>query len=185
MKKQIRFLAIIVIILASLSSCQKSVKDQLVGTWAYSKTMSTNDGEITMNGVETKSKDGTYSEETNATLTSETEINGYKVRMKIGMTMKDAGDWTLNEKEIASSPTSAGVKVTSLGYYDIESGELLVELTGQELVQASNIIVGEMKSSLMEASTARIIMLQEDKYVTEEESEDDGTKTTITYRRMK
>lgn len=185
MKKQLHILLAIAVVLMGLTACKKSTKEMLIGTWRYSKTISTDEGKITMEGTEIFDNDGTVSGNVTATITGETEVEDYTVQAKINVKAKLAGDWILNEKEIAYSPTSAEVEVTSIRYYDPSSGQLLAELTGRELKQASNIFAGEMKTSLMEASTERIIMIQEKKFVTEQESEDGDTKTTITYHRVR
>lgn len=183
MKHQLNVLIAIAVILLGLTACQKSTKEMLIGTWYVSKTIIQDEGEGTIEGTETICKDGTYSEIYNATFTIEMDIEGYTVCGKIGMSIKCTGDWTLHDKEIVSSPTSVGVKATSFKLYDPSSGEFLAESTDQELSLMTNEIVEEMKSALMDASTERIIMIQDDKFITE--AEEDGAKTTYTYHRIK
>lgn len=67
-------------------------------------------------------------------------------------------------------------------YYDPSDGSFLMELTGRELLEASDVFVQDL--NLMEASTERILMLQENKYVTES-IDDDGRKITATYIRVR
>lgn len=90
----------------------------------------------------------------------------------------------MNDKEIVTTPTSAGVKVTSLKYYDPSDGSFIAELTGSELTETSSAIADELKEGLLEASTERILMLQENKHVTES-IDDDGRKITVTYTRVR
>lgn len=185
MKQKLQILFTFAVILFGLTACQKSAKDQLVGTWHYSKTMTVDDGTVSIEGTDTNKEDGTYSSEANATVTVNTEIEGVSVRLVIGLSLKSSGEWTVNgDNEIVSSPTSTGIKVTSMRSYDPSSGSFLAELTGNELKEASSAFADEMKEDLLEASTERIIMLQENKYVTEETPED-GNKTTITYNRLR
>ena len=176
---------IAVVILFGLTACQKSTKDQLVGTWHCSKTMTVDGETVSMEDTYTNKEDGTYSSVANTTVTCNTEIEGVSVRLVIGLSLKSSGEWTVNgDNEIVSSPTSTGIKVTSMRYYDPSSGSFLAELTGNELKEVSSAFADEMKEDLLEASTERIIMLQENKYVTEE-TLDDGKKTTITYNRLR
>ena len=183
-KHQLHLLLVIAAILTGLTACQKSTKDQLVGTWHYAKTMTVDGSDISSDGVSTNNQNGTFSDEASMTVTTDTEVEGINVQLKIGISMKSSGEWTLNDKEIVFSPTSAGIKVTYMKYYDPSDGSFLAELTGKELKEASNAFADEMKESLLEASTERIIMLQENKYVTES-TDDDGKKETITYNRMR
>ncbi len=183
MKQKLQILFAIAVILMGLTACQKSTKDQLVGTWHCAKTMTLDGGTFRIEATDTNKEDGTYSSVTNAVYTVDTEIEGVNVQMKMGISIKGSGDWTVNDKEIVSTPTSAGIKVTSLRYYDPSDGSFLVELTGNELKEASNAFADELKEDLLEASTERILMLQENKYVTESTSED-GKTYTITYNRV-
>ena len=102
----------------------------------------------------------------------------------MGVSFKDSGEWTVNDKEIVSIPTSAGVKVTSYRIYDPSDGSFIEELTGNDLKEESNAFADDLKESLLEASTERILVLQENKYVTES-TDEDGGKTTYTYNRLK
>lgn len=183
MKQKLQILFAIAVILMGLTVCQKSTKGQLVGTWHYAKTMTIDGGTLRFEGTDTNKEDGTYSSVANAVLTVDTEIEGVNVQMKMGISMKESGDWTVNDKEIVSTPTSSGMKVTSLRYYDPSDGSFLVELTGNELKEASNAFADELKEGLLEASTERILMLQENKYVTES-TDEDGKTYTITYNRV-
>lgn len=88
-----------------------------------------------------------------------------------------------DDKEIVSSPVSVSVKVTSVKYFDPTDDSFIGELTGSELEEASKEYAREVKADLLEASTERIIMLQDNKYVTES-VDDDGKKETITYNRL-
>lgn len=176
MKQKLQIVTAIVAILIGLTACQKSTKDQLVGTWHCVKTMTIDGGMVRFEGTETNNDDGTYSGIANAVYTVDTEIEGVNVQVKMGVSFKDSGEWTVNDKEIVTTPTSAGVKVTSLKYY--------AELTGSELTETSSAFADELKEGLLEASTERILMLQENKHVTES-IDDDGRKITITYTRVR
>lgn len=182
MKQKLQTLFVIAVILLGLTACQKSTKDQLIGTWHYTADMTIDSGIINMEGTDTNKKDGTYSGVANAVCTFDTDIDGVNVQIKMGISMKGSGEWTVNDKEIVSSPTSSGVKVTYMRYYDPSDGSFLGELTGRELLEASDAFVQDL--NLMEASTERILMLQENKYVTES-IDDDGKKTTNTYNRVR
>ena len=184
MKQKLHILFAIAVILMGLTACQKSTKDQLVGTWHCVKTMTIDGNTVRFEGTDTNNEDGTYSGVANAVYTFDTEIEGVNVQVKMGFSFKASGNWTVNDKEIVTTPTSAGVKVTSVRYYDPSDGSFLAELTGNELKEASNASADEMKESLLEASTERILVLQENKYVTES-TDEDGGKTTYTYNRLK
>lgn len=184
MKHLLHNLLIIAAILLGLTACQNSTKEQLVGTWRYVKSMTVDGGELSLDGVETKNQDGTYSDEVSATCTIDTEIDGVNVQLKMDIRMKTGGEWSLNDKEIVYAPTSCGIKVTSLKSYDPSDGSFIGELTGNDLAEFSNGFVQEVKTDMLEASTERILMLQENKYVTEE-TDDDGKKITITCNRLK
>lgn len=68
--------------------------------------------------------------------------------------------------------------------YDPSDGSFIGELTGNELKEVSSAFVDDLKESLLEADTERILVLQENKYVTES-TDEDGGKTTYTYNRLK
>ena len=182
MKQRLHILIAIAVILMGLTACQKSTKDQLVGTWHCVKTMTIDGTTVRFEGTDTNNEDGTYSGVANAICTFDTKIDGVNVQIKMGISMKESGEWTVNDKEIVSSPTSSGVKVTYMRYYDPSDGSFLGELTGRELLEASDVFVQDL--NLMEASTERILMLQENKYVTES-IDDDGRKITATYTRVR
>lgn len=182
MKQKLQIVTAIVAILIGLTACQKSTKDQLIGTWHYTATTTIDGGIINIEGTDTNKEDGTYSGVANAICTFDTEIDGVNVQIKMGISMKGSGEWTVNDKEIVSSPTSSGVKVTYMRYYDPSDGSFLGELTGRELLEASDVFVQDL--NLMEASTERILMLQKNKYVTES-IDDDGRKITATYTRVR
>ena len=184
MKQKLHILFVIAVVLLGLTACQKSTKDQLVGTWHYVKTMTIDDNTVRIEGTDTNNEDGTYSHVANAVYTFDTEIEGVSVQIKAGVSIKGSGEWTVNDKEIVITPTSAGVKVTSLRSYDPSDGSFIGELTGNELKEASNAFADEIKEGFLEASTERIIMLKENKYVTES-TDEDGGKTTFTYNRLK
>ena len=174
----------IVVALIGFTACQ-STKDQVVGSWRYSKSMTTTDGaEVVYDGVDTNNADGTFTSTANISCSQETEIDGTKVRMKVMINYKSSGEWKVNgEKEIVSSPSTADVKVTSVKYFDPSDDSFLGELTGSDLDEYSKAFAKEIQSNLLEASTERIIMLQDNKYVTES-TDDDGKKETITYNRL-
>ena len=90
----------------------------------------------------------------------------------------------MNDKEIVTTPTSAGVKVTSMRSYDPSDGSFIGELTGNELKEYSNEFADYLKERLLEASTEQILVLQENKYVAES-TDEDGGKPTYTYNRLK
>lgn len=184
MKQKLQIVTAIVAILIGLTACQRSTKDQLVGTWHCVKTMTIDGGMVRFEGTETNNDDSTYSGIANAVYTVDTEIEGVNVQVKMGVSFKDSGEWTVNDKEIVTTPTSAGVKVTSLKYYDPSDGSFIAELTGSELTETSSAFADELKEGLLEASTERILMLQENKHVTES-IDDDGRKITITYTRVR
>ena len=184
MKQKLHILFAIAVILMGLTACQKSTKDQLVGTWHCVKTMTIDDNTVRIEGTDTYNEDGTYSGVANAVYTADTEIEGVSVQIKMGVSFKHTGEWTVNDKEIVFTPTSGGVKVTSRRIYDPSDGSLIVELTGNELKEFSNEFADEIKEGLLEASTERILVLKENKYVTES-TDEDGGKTTFTYNRLK
>lgn len=182
MKQKLHILFVIAVVLLGLTACQKSTKDQLVGTWHYVKTMTIDGNTVRIEGTDTNNEDGTYSSVANAVYTVDTEIEGVSVQIKAGVSLKGSGEWTVNDKEIVTTPTSVGIKVTSLRYYDPSDDSFIGELTGNELKEASNAFADEIKECFLEASTVRIIMLKENKYVTES-TDEDGGKTTFTFNR--
>lgn len=184
MKQKLQIVTAIVAILIGLTACQKKTKDQLIGTWHYTATTTIDGGIINIEGTDTNKEDGTYSGVANAICTFDTEIDGVNVQIKMGISMKGSGEWTVNDKEIVTTPTSAGIQVTSLRYYDPSDDSFIGELTGNELKEASNAFADEIKEGLLEASTERILVLQENKYVAES-TDEDGGKTTYTYNRLK
>ena len=184
MKQKIQIVTAIVAILIGLTAWQKSTKDQLVGTWHCVKTITIDGATVRFEETDTNNEDGTYSGVASAVYTVDTEIEGVNVQIKMGVSFKGTGEWTVNDKEIVTTPTSAGVKVTSLKYYDPSDGSFLAELTGNELKEASNEFADDLKEGLLEASTERILVLQENKYVAES-TDEDGEKTTCTYNRLK
>lgn len=184
MKQKLQIVTAIVAILIGLTACQKTTKDQLVGTWHYVTTMTKDGATMRFEGTDTNNEDGTYSGVANAVLTADTEIEGVSVQIKMGVSFKGTGEWTVNDKEIVTTPTSAGVKVTSMRSYDPSDGSFIGELTGNELKEYSNEFADYLKEILLEASTERILVLQENKYVTES-TDEDGGKTTCTYNRLK
>ena len=184
MKQKLHILFVIAVALLGLTACQKSTKDQLVGTWHYVKTMTIDDNTVRIEGTDTYNEDGTYSGVANAVYTADTEIEGVSVQIKMGFSFKQTGEWTVNDKEIVTTPTSEGVKVTSMRSYDPSDGSFIGELTGNELKEFSNEFADYLKEILLEASTERILVLKENKYVTES-TDEDGGKTTCTYNRLK
>ena len=68
-------------------------------------------------------------------------------------------------------------------YFDPSDDSFLFELTGSDLEEYSKGFAKDMQSDYLEASTERIIMLQDNKYVTES-VDDDGKKETATYNRL-
>ena len=109
MKQKLHILFAIAVILMGLTACQKSTKDQLVGTWHYVKTMTIDGNTVRIEGADTNDEDGTYSSVANAVYTFDTEIEGVSVQIKMGVSFKGTGEWTVNDKEIVTTPTSAGV----------------------------------------------------------------------------
>lgn len=184
MKQKLHILTVIAVILMGLTACQKSTKDQLVGTWHCVKTITIDGATVRFEGTDTNNEDGTYSGVASAVYTVDTEIEGVNVQIKMGVSFKGTGEWTVNDKEIVTTPTSAGVKVTSLKYYDPSDGSFIAELTGNELTETSSAFADELKKGLLEASTEQILVLQENKYVAES-TDEDGGKTTCTYNRLK
>lgn len=184
MKQKLHILTVIAVILMGLTACQKSTKDQLVGTWHCVKTITIDGATVRFEGTDTNNEDGTYSGVASAVYTVDTEIEGVNVQIKMGVSFKGTGEWTVNDKEIVTTPTSAGVKVTSLKYYDPSDGSFIAELTGNELTETSSAFADELKEGLLEASTEQILVLQENKYVAES-TDEDGGKTTCTYNRLK
>lgn len=183
MRQKLQTLFAIAVILMGLTACQKSTKEQLIGTWHCVKIITIDNATMRIEVTETNKEDGTFSGVSNAVYTFDTEIEGVIVQIKMGVSMKGYGGWTVNDKEIVSTPTSVEIKLTSMRSYDPSDGSFIGELTGNELKEVSNAFVDELKEGLLEASTERILMIQENKYVTEFTNED-GKKTTITYNRV-
>lgn len=184
MKHVIYIFFVVEAALMGLTSCE-STKDKLVGSWHYTGNETTSSGgEMTLDGVDNNKADGTYTSTANWSYSYETEINGTKVNVKMMISFKGSGEWKVNDdKEIVSSPSSVDIKVTSMKYFDPSDDSFLFELTGSDLEEYSKAFAKEIQSDLLEASTERIIMLQDNKIVTES-VDDDGKKETTTYNRL-
>lgn len=183
MKHVIYIIFVVAATLIGLTSCE-STKDKLVGSWHYTSNGTTNGVEITLDGVDNNKADGTYTSTANCSYSSETEIDGTKVNVKMMFSIKVSGEWKVNnDKEIVGSPSSVDIKVTSVKFFDPSDDSFLFELTGSDLEEYSKSLAKDMQSDLLEASTERIIMLQDNKYVTES-VDDDGKKETTTYNRL-
>ena len=184
-KKQFNIILLFAAILIGLTACQNSTKQQLVGTWSYTTHLSTDDSEVFGSGTESLNEDGTYSEEGTVVFSGNTEVEGMNLRVKATFGIKGSGEWTLNdEKEIVFSPTSVGTKVISYRLSDPDDETNFFDLTGSELQEFSQEFAQEIKQDLLEASTERIIMLNENKLVTES-TDEDGKKSSTTYNRIK
>lgn len=183
MKHVIYIFFVVAAALMGLTSCE-STKDKLVGSWHYTANKTTNGVEFTLDGVDNNKADGTYTSTANGSYSFETEIDGTKVNVKMMFSIKINGEWKVNDdKEIVASPSSVDIKVTSVKYFDPSDDSFIGELTGSDLEEYSKAFAKEIQSDLLEASTDRIIMLQDNKYVTES-VDDDGKKETITYHRL-
>lgn len=184
MKNVIYLFIIVAAALMGLTSCE-STKDKLVGSWHYTGNVTTsNGGEFTSDAVDNYKADGTFTTTANWFYSFETEINGTKYKVKVMYSIKDSGEWKVNDdKEIVNSPSSVDIKVTSVKYFDPSDDSFLFELTGSDLEEYSKSFAKDMQSDCLEASTERIIMLQDNKVVTEY-VDDDGEKKTCTYNRL-
>ena len=72
MKQKLQTLFVIAVILLGLTACQRSTKDQLIGTWHCTATTTIDGGTINIEGIETNKEDGTYSSVANAVCTFDT-----------------------------------------------------------------------------------------------------------------
>lgn len=185
MKHVIYILSAIVVIFVGLTACQ-TTKGKLVGSWHYTKSMELNDGgQLDYEGIDTYNENGTCTSTANAVVTEVTEVDNSKVQIKMSVSLRSNGDWKVNDdKEIVSSPTSVDVKVTSVKYFDPSDGSFIGELTGSDLEETSKEYANDIRQDMLEASTERIVLLQDDKYVGEQ-TDNDGKKITITYNRVK
>ena len=184
-KKQINIILLFAAILIGLTACQNSTKQQLVGTWSFTFPLSTDGSEGYASGTEILNEDGTYSEEGTVVISGNTEVEGMNLRFKATFGLKCSGEWTLNdEKEIVTSPTSVGTKVISYRLSAPNDETCFYDLTGSVLQEISQEFAQEMKQDLLEASTERIIMLNENKLITES-TDEDGKKSSTTYNRIK
>lgn len=184
MKHVIYIIFVVAAALIGLTSCE-STKDKLVGSWHYTDNGTTSNGyEYTADAVYNYKADGSYTATTNYSISLETEIDGTKYNLKTMYSVKESGEWKVNDdKEIVNSPSSVDRKVTSVKYFDPSDNSFLFELTGSDLEEFSKEFAKDMQSDDLEASTERIIMLQDNKYVTES-VDDDGKKETATYNRL-
>lgn len=184
MKHVIYIFFVVAAALIGLTACE-STQDKLVGSWHYTSNGTTsNGGEFTLDLVENDKADGTYTSTANCSSLIETEIDGTKYKVKVMYSIKDSGEWKVNDdKEIVNSPSSVDIKVTSVKYFDPSDDSFLFELTGSDLEEYSKSFAKDMQSDCLEASTERIIMLQDNKVVTEY-VDDDGEKKTCTYNRL-
>ena len=183
MKHVIYIIFVVAAALIGLTSCE-STKDKIVGSWHCTSNGTTNGVEFTFDEVDNNKADGTLTTTANCSYSFETEIDGTKVNVKMMFNCKINGEWKVNDdKEIVSSPSSIDIKVTNVKYFDPSDDSFIGELTGSDLEEYSKAFAKDMQSDLLEASTERIIMLQDNKYVTES-VDDDGKKETTTYNRL-
>lgn len=185
MRKLLQNLFAFAVILLISTACQKSTKEQLIGTWHYTSIEESDGIKYTFDGTDTIEKDGTFSSSATAVYSTTQDVDGTDIQIKVGMSFAWNGEWVLNDKDIVESPTSIDVKITSVKYYDPSDGSFLAALTGNDLIEyEKELDLESMKKKFFEASTEHIIMLQENKFVTES-TDDDGKKSTQTYNRVR
>lgn len=172
----------IVSLLALILTACNSKENQIVGQWNSNQTITQDEGTIKLKGTINFKSDGTCSSKANATVTSNQTVEGYMMRITIHLSMSSNEDWTLNGDELVFSPKSVNIKLNSVKYYDPDTGALVLSLTGNALREAESEMIPEMKQDMMQASTERILMMQDNKIVTEEIT-DEGKKITCTYNR--
>lgn len=161
-----------------ISSCKEQ---KLVGTWEYQVKKEYEEFNYTYKGIVVFENDGTSHEDGKARIEGETYDDGHK-RFSLLMSVSATDDWELNDNEIIYSPTSCNVQVTELKGFDYD--EFSPISFGTEYFKLKRQFEQSMKDELMKASTERILMLQKNKIVTEY-TDDEGEKTTCTYKRIK
>lgn len=175
----------VAVILLGLTACQPSTEEQLAGVWRYTKVQSVDNATVTANGTTELNKDGTYSDNVEVIVTTTSEVEGVEIKVKMGLSARNSGTWTLNDKDLVMSPGSSGFKITHVKYYDPSDDSYLGELADDEIKQFySDDEIRSIRASLKDASTERIMMLEKNKFVTES-TDEDGGKITMTYNRLR
>lgn len=168
------------------SSYQKSTKSKLVGTWKVDETYFIDDFQTDLQGTVTNKENGTsfYKYRCMYTITSQED----DILMKLCFTFSGSSKWLVKGDEIVDSPLSANIEIENIKFYDLSNNSFLGEFTKSEAENFYTETVGgsmsELKKFFMKASTERILMIDENRYVTESIGED-GNKSTTTYNRIK
>lgn len=158
-----------------LTSCNDQ---EIVGSWVYKQTESEGALQTNVKGTITFESDGTGSERAQCVVQSIEDLNGLSVLVKMTCSFMGEFDWTLKGDDIVMSPVAVDLTNVTYKMYDNETNEFLGELTGSDLDD----VLDEMKEEMMKATTEKILMQQDKKFVTE--SYEDGKKTTCTYNRV-
>lgn len=173
MKKSVLFFLVFLSLV--LTSCNEQ---KLVGSWVYKQTESEGAMQMNVKGTITFENDGTGSERAQCVAQSVEDLDGVSVLVNATFSLMCEFDWSIKGDEIVMSPIDVNIKNVTYKMYDYDTDEYLGELTGSDM----NAVLDEIKGDLMQATTEKIIMQQDNKFVTE--SYEDGKKTTCTYNRV-
>lgn len=169
---------IFAVLLCALASCNTSKEQQIVGRWVCKLVENVDGTQITVNGTSVFDSNGTVSERSKFTAKMVQEIEGVSVLFEITGSLMTEADWTVNGDNLVLSPVAVDIDILSSKYYINDTHEYLGQLSGSDLDE----LVGDMKTEMLKAETEKILMLQENKFVTE--IDEDGKKTTCTYNRI-
>lgn len=161
-------------LLLLLVSCNRH---DITGNWVYHLSEYEDGASVTINGTSRFEDDGHGHNQAKCLMEMRNEDEG--VCVKFTFSMSSDIDWCINGDELVLSPVTADVYASNCNVYDLESGRLLGQWDDVEIKTMAD----EMRQELMKATTEKILMEQEDKFVTE--SNEDGKKTTCTYNRVK
>ncbi len=181
MKKTFAFLCLLATMLTCLTSCEKSTKDKLTGSWDFSTTLSSSEFDGTAQGSKKLNSDGSFYMQGTVTLSGPDYSLGYELEMAIVVTFEESGDWDVNGENIVYSPSNQSCELVKMEYKDPDSGESLV-LSGDDLDGLRDSFEKEVGPSIFEVSSEKIILLKDNKFVTEEQS-NDGSTIKYTYTR--
>lgn len=173
MKKTVLFF--LAFLSLTLTSCNEQ---KIVGSWVYKQTESKGAMQTNVKGTVTFVGDGTGSERAQCVAQSVEDLDGESILVKLTCSLMCEFDWSLKGDEIVMSPIAVDITNVTYKMYDNDTNEYLGELTGSDL----NAVMEEVKGDMMNATTEKILMQQDNKFVTE--SYEDGKKITCTYNRV-
>lgn len=172
MKKTLSVLCLIAAFLVCLplTSCGNSKKENLVGKWKYSMTMSEDGVDMELSGSFTFNKDGSYRHDFVMPLQQEED------GIAVSMTVKgyQSGEWDVIGSDLYTTINSCDAKLTRAKFYNEWLGSY--DATGSDLRELENEIIPGFVSSIQEDEVNEITTLTSNTLVLN----DDGVTLTCT-----